>query len=473
MSVKVYNTLTRRKEEFVPRDPGKVAVYVCGPTPYDYAHIGNARPPVVWDVIRRFLVYLGYEVTLVQNFTDIEDKIIRRALEEKRDVRELSAFYSRIYLEDLEALGVTPPAFTPKVSEHMPEIIEMTRVLVEKGHAYVMDGDVYFDITSFPAYGKLSGRSREEMLAGARVEVDERKKDPMDFALWKKARPGEPAWDSPWGPGRPGWHIECSAMSLKYLGPDFDFHGGGTDLIFPHHENEIAQAEAFNGKRFARYWVHNAFITINNERMGKSLGNYRTIRQVRSVYPPEVIRLFLLGTHYRNPLNFGEEELQAARGGLARIREAYKNWEFIAEKKEDAEGEDSPVLAEEPEAAKKEFIEVMSDDFNTPQALAVVYDMIRRINKITGEKDFSITARNRRNLERAVQILRELAGEVLGLALEAPDRAVDREIQAKVEERQKARAAKDWAAADRIRDELKEMGIVLEDTPYGIRWKRI
>ena len=309
MTIKVYNTLTKSKEEFVPREAGKVSIYACGVTPYDFAHIGNSRPAVFWDCVRRFLKYRNYQISYIQNFTDVDDKIINRAKQLEQQPLELTEKYARIYLEDLEQLGVMPADQYPKVSEHIPEIIEMIGVLVAKGFAYCLNGDVYYEVAKFKDYGKLSGRELEEMQAGARIEVNEAKRDPMDFALWKAAKPGEIAWDSPWGPGRPGWHIECSAMAIKYLGNGFDMHGGGEDLVFPHHENEIAQSEAYSGKDFARYWLHNAFVTVSGSRMGKSIGNFSTIRDVMGQFPPKVVRFWLLGTHYRNPIAFGPEEL--------------------------------------------------------------------------------------------------------------------------------------------------------------------
>ncbi|MCL6614043.1 MAG: cysteine--tRNA ligase, partial [Firmicutes bacterium] len=319
MALKVYNTLSREKEEFVPREPGRVSIYVCGITPYDYAHVGNARPAVFWDVVRRYLRFRGYQVKLVTNFTDIDDKIIRRAAETGKEPLALAAEFSRIYLEDLASLGVEPADVYPRVSEHIPEIVALIERLLARGHGYRVEGDVYFSIASFPRYGRLSGRSEEEMLAGARVEVDPRKRHPMDFALWKEAKPGEPAWESPWGRGRPGWHIECSAMALKHLGPGFDMHGGSEDLVFPHHENEIAQAEGATGERFVRYWVHTAFVTVDGNRMGKSMGNLRAIREVTSLFPPKVVRFWLLGTHYRQQINFSQEGLESAAKGLERL----------------------------------------------------------------------------------------------------------------------------------------------------------
>lgn len=494
MSIKVYNTLTRKKEEYIPRDQGKASIYVCGVTPYDYAHIGNARPPVVWDCIRRFLRDQGYEVRMVQNFTDVDDKIIRRAQEKGVDPLALSREYSQVYLEDLAALGVEKVEVYPRVSEHIPEIIEMVRVLVEKGHAYELSGDVYFDIRSFSEYGKLSQRSPEEMMAGARVELNDKKKDPMDFALWKAAKPGEPSWDSPWGKGRPGWHIECSAMSLKYLQPGLDFHGGGTDLVFPHHENEIAQSEAFSGKEpFVRYWLHSAFINIGNDKMSKSLGNFVTIREACEKFTAKAVRFWILGTHYRNPLSFGEEELRAAARGLERLENARQNWQHLlttdgiagksvdqAVSTEPKEGQDveertaeANKLKDLAEKAKKRFVEAMEDDFNTALALGVLYELVRDVNKWCLAEDFTLTPVERPALSAALSVLNHY-GEVLGIWFdEAEEGGIsDREIANLVEERQKARAERDFQKADQIRERLKELGIVLEDTPQGVRWKR-
>lgn len=492
MSIKVFNTLTRKKEEYIPRDPGKVSIYVCGVTPYDYAHIGNARPPVVWDCIRRFLRDQGYEVYMVQNFTDVDDKIIRRAQERKMDPLELSREYSQAYLEDLAALGVERVEAYPRVSEHIPEIIEMIQTLVEKGHAYELSGDVYFDIRSFPEYGKLSQRSPEEMMVGARVEPNTRKKDVMDFALWKAAKPGEPSWDSPWGKGRPGWHIECSTMSLKYLRSGFDFHGGGTDLIFPHHENEIAQSEAFNGEApFARYWLHSAFINMGNDKMSKSLGNVVTIREACERFTAKAVRFWILGTHYRNPLSFGEEELKAAARGLERLENARQNWRHLltasgrAEQTgtvqtDQAAGEEGmraaaaekiKALAEE---AEKRFVEAMEDDFNTALALGVLYELVRDVNKWCLAEGFVLMDMEKQALTAALSVL-DRCGEVLGIWFDEPEEESgisDQEIAELIEERQKARAERNFQKADQIRDHLKEKGIVLEDTPQGVRWRR-
>lgn len=475
MGIRLYNTLTRRKEAFVPREPGKVKIYVCGVTPYNFAHIGNARPPVVWDCFRRFLEYQGYEVTLIQNFTDVDDKIIQRGKELKKDPLALSEEFSKIYLEDLRSLGVLPAEHYPKVSRHIPEILQMVQTLVNKGHAYAVDGDVYFSIESFPDYGKLSGRSVEEMQAGARVDVDDRKRHPMDFALWKAAKPGEPSWESPWGPGRPGWHIECSAMSLQYLGDSFDLHGGGTDLVFPHHENEIAQSEAYTGcTPFVRYWLHSAFITMGGDKMSKSLGNVVTIRELIERYPAKVVRFWLIGTQYRNPISFGEEELNAAAKGLERLETARTNLRYILGI--------SPVDGDDPKAreianlgvdTRQRFIEAMEDDFNTALALGALYELVRETNRWALDREFRPTVPGQRAIESVLQILEEL-GNVLGIWFDAKadDGLSNAEIEKMIEERQDARKSKNWRRADEIRDQLKEAGVILEDTPQGIRWKR-
>ncbi len=476
--IQIYNTLTRCKEEFISRQAGQVAMYVCGPTTYNYIHLGNARPLVFFDTVRRYFQYRGYRVIYVQNFTDIDDKIIKRAQEEKMDAMALAEKYVQEYFLDADALNVLRADVHPRVSAHLPEIIDMVQRLVERGHAYVVDGDVYFDILSFPAYGKLSGRRLEEMQAGARVEVDERKKHPMDFALWKAAKPGEPAWDSPWGPGRPGWHIECSAMSLKYLGTGFDIHGGGSDLIFPHHENEVAQSEAATGQPFARYWMHNGFITVNQEKMSKSLGNFFLVREILAKYPPAVVRFFLLGTHYRSPLDFDDQKLEAAGKGLERVRNCYRLLEErLMQAPEQTSGDESDWLAELGRR-RQQFIAAMDDDFNTALAVGILFDLVSDINAALHRGEvFS------RQAWQAARKLVEEFNNVLGIFKTAPDGKIildsgmaageltERLIQLIIDLRQQARAKKDWATADKIRDDLKALGIILEDTPKGVRWK--
>lgn len=481
MTLKVYNTLSKGKEEFVPRKPGEVSIYACGITPYNYAHIGNARPAVFWDTVRRFLHYRGNQIRFIQNFTDVDDKIINRANQLGKQPLELAEEYARIYLEDLKALGIQPAERYPKVSEHIPEIIEMVRTLVDKGAAYVLNGDVYFDVAHFKTYGRLSGRNLEEMQAGARVEVNEAKKDPMDFALWKAAKPGEIFWESPWGPGRPGWHIECSAMSLKYLGSGFDMHGGGEDLVFPHHENEIAQSESYSGQQFVRYWLHNAFITVGGERMGKSMGNFSSIHDVLAKFPGPVIRMWNAGTHYRNPLSFGEEELANAARSLERIENARFNWEHLLKQPAAPEEEGHPgSLAElSPVVAQTEsdFIAAMEDDFNTPQALASLFELIREINRWIQSPEFQPTKSAQAILESALHVLK-ICGGILGLFGEGQNKPQagthalsEAEIEALIAKRIQAKKEKLWAEADQIRNDLKAAGIILEDTPQGVRWR--
>jgi cysteinyl-tRNA synthetase len=477
MSIKVYNTLSKTKEEFVPREPGKVSIYACGVTPYNFAHIGNSRPAVFWDCVRRFLKYRGYQVKYIQNFTDVDDKIIGRAQQLGKDPLQLAEEYAGIYLEDLEKFNVLPADVYPKVSEHIPEIIEIVRVLVEKGFAYELDGDVYFEVRKFAGYGKLSGRDLEELQAGARVEVNVAKRDPMDFALWKAAKPGEIAWESPWGPGRPGWHIECSAMSLKYLGPGFDMHGGGEDLVFPHHENEIAQSEAYMGQLFARYWLHNAFVTVSGERMGKSMGNFSTIRDVINRFPAKVVRFWLVSSHYRNPINFGPDELENVARGLERLETAIFNWKhLIGQEVVDEPGDIAELTGIKGgiSQAKDEFIQGMEDDFNTQQALSSLYELVREVNRWTQTRGFKLTNSAKVLLTEALATLTSLGGDVLGLFNTAGEEGASVDvaaIEALIAQRTQAKKEKNWALADQIRNELKSRGVVLEDTPQGVRWK--
>jgi len=478
MALRVYNTLTRTKEEFKPREGNKVSIYVCGVTPYNYCHVGNARPYVVWDVIRRYLEYKGYKVFHVQNFTDVDDKIIARAAEEGVTPGEIAEKYIAEYFDDMDALGVKRAHIYPRVTEHISDIIEMVQGLIEKGYAYEVDGDVYFAVERFDEYGKLSGRSLDEMRAGARVEVDEKKANPMDFALWKRAKPGEIAWESPWGKGRPGWHIECSVMSHKYLGDTFDFHGGGVDLVFPHHENEIAQSEAYTGQPFVRYWLHNGFVNFSGEKMAKSVGNVITIREARQEYAGLALRLFLLSTHYRSPIDFDLEKLAAAQKGWERIQNAWEGLEQALDKGEELsqEGElpeRARVLQDRAEEAVAKFVAAMDDDFNTALAVGVLFDLIREINSFLREP--VTTAGERAALARAREAFQDM-GEVLGLlpAAEkaADDGLVEELLQLIIDVRQEARKRKDFALADSIRDQLSELGIILEDTPQGVRYRR-
>lgn len=472
MSLQVYNTLTREKEEFIPHEKGKVSLYVCGITPYDYCHLGHARVYLTWDVIKRYFTYLGYQVYHVQNFTDIDDKIIKRANERGVKPTALAAQYIDEYFADMDALGVLRADVYPKVSEHIKEVIAMIRSLVAKGNAYEVDGDVYFSVDSFPDYGKLSGRNLEDMQAGARIEVDQRKKNPMDFALWKAAKPGEISWGSPWGKGRPGWHIECSVMSLKYLGENFDIHGGGADLIFPHHENEIAQSEAYTCQPLAHYWLHNGFVTVDDEKMSKSLGNFSTIKQVLEQYAPEVLRFFLLSVHYRSPIDFNGERLAEAVKGLERLTKVKERLaEFANRQGSTHTDEEFAALLKQRKAA---FQAAMDDDFNTALAIGVLFELARDCNRYLNGDTGSISD----TLGAAYSLLAELSG-VLGLTLEGTvkqdakgnDKLLNGLLDLIIELRQKARLEKDWTTADKIRDSLKELDVILEDTPKGAKWK--
>jgi len=484
--VVVYNTLTKRKEEFRTREPGRVQMYVCGPTTYNYIHLGNARALVVFDTIRRYLEYRGFKVFFVQNFTDVDDKIINRAAEEGMSPQALAAKYVAAYFEDADRLNVRRADVHPKVSEHIPEIIALISTLLEKGFAYVADGDVYFAVRRFPGYGKLSGRQLDDLLAGARVEPGVHKRDPLDFALWKAAKPGEPAWPSPWGEGRPGWHIECSAMALKYLGVGFDIHGGGADLIFPHHENEIAQSEAATGASFARYWLHNGFITVRQEKMSKSIGNVFLVREVLEKYPGPAVRLFLVGTHYRSPLDYAPEYLETAVRSAERLETCFR---LLVEaqakagsgrmKDEGGRMDDSSAVADRLYALEAEFRAAMDDDFNTARALAVYFDLVREINTLV----HTTPLLPERVLQRAQELFC-IFNRVLGIFPEAEGKPVfgkggkdddltGRLVKLLIAVRQEARQKKDWATADRIREGLKEIGIILEDTPEGVRWKQV
>jgi len=484
--MEVYNTIARRKQTFQPREPGKVGIYVCGPTTYNYIHLGNARPLVFFDTVRRYFKYKGYDVTYVQNFTDMDDKIINRAREEGVDPLSLSRKYIAEYFKDADELNVLRADNHPKVSEHIPDIIALVDRLVKNGTAYVVDGDVYFEVRKFAGYGKLSGRALEDMRAGARVEVDDRKRDPMDFALWKSAKPGEPSWDSPWGPGRPGWHIECSAMSLKYLGSGFDIHGGGFDLIFPHHENEIAQSEAATGETFVRYWMHNGFITVKEEKMSKSLGNFFLVRDILAKYPAELVRFFLLSTHYRSPLDFDDEKLAAAGRGLERIKNSIRLLNEALARPEGGEGTGvSADFDTALDSCKASFEAAMDDDFNTALAIGAVFDLAREVNTVVQQLGPVLPPSARASLLKARRLFNAF-NEVVGIF------KVDRDtgeilldgmpgdtsglteglINLIIEVRREARKKKDWVTADRIRDGLKKLGIILEDTPQGVRWKK-
>lgn len=467
MSIQLYNTLTRRKEEFIPIEQGKVKMYVCGPTVYNYIHIGNARPAIVFDTVRRYLQYRGFQVTFVQNITDVDDKLIRAAAEEGTTVPELAERYTAAYNEDIRALNVLPPDIQPRVMQTIPEIIDFISGLVEKGFAYERDGDVYFRTDRFAEYGKLSHQPLTELMAGARVEVNEKKDNPLDFALWKAAKPGEICWDSPWGKGRPGWHIECSAMARKFLGETIDIHGGGSDLVFPHHENEIAQSECLHGKPFARYWMHNGMLNINNEKMSKSLGNFLLLRDLINVYGGQVIRFFMLSGHYRGPINFSDEMLQQAASGLERIRTAYTN---VVHRLSTARPEEPNGLADQQaellDRLRQAFIAAMDDDFNTANAITVLFELAREANLYLRQQNVG-----RPQLENYRQLFRELS-DVLGIVLEDTTELLDAEIEALIAERTEARKARNFARADEIRDLLAAKGILLEDTPQGVRWRR-
>ncbi|MEN6325567.1 MAG: cysteine--tRNA ligase [Syntrophomonas sp.] len=471
--MRVYNTLSSKKEEISTLNPHKVNMYVCGPTTYNYIHLGNARPLVVFDTVRRYLAFRGYEVNYVQNFTDVDDKIINRAREKGDDPLLLAQRYIEEYFKDADALGITRADIHPRVSQHIPEIVAAIKTLVEKGFAYEMEGDVYFRVRAFPDYGKLSGRSLEDMLAGARVEVDERKENAADFALWKAARPGEPAWKSPWGEGRPGWHIECSVMSTNYLGDTLDIHGGGSDLIFPHHENEIAQAEALTGKPFVKYWMHNGFITVNNEKMSKSLGNFFILRDILAQYPADVVRFYLIATHYRSPLDFDDGKLEEARKALGRLKTTLLlAAEFLSDGlPEEAEFKGKALdFVEAVANYRNEFIEAMDDDFNTAKAIASVFEISHCINSYLAAANCG-DAMDQAAVKAAVEIYQEL-GDVLGIFMKQAkneEAALTGVLEILIELRKEARAARDFALADNIRDFLKNQGISVEDGEHGSR----
>ena len=473
--LKVYNTMTRSKEEFKPLKEGEASIYCCGVTPYNHPHIGNARPFVTWDVIRRYLAHKGYKVRYIQNFTDVDDKIIRTANEEGVKWSDISGRYIDAYFKAMDALNVKRADIYPRVSETIPDIIAMVQKLVDKGYAYAVDnGDVFYRVEKFAGYGKLSGRKLEDMQAGARIDVDERKEHPMDFALWKAAKPGEPSWDSPWGKGRPGWHIECSTMSLKYLGEKFDFHGGGSDLIFPHHENEIAQSQACIGDEhsFAQYWLHNGFITIHNEKMSKSKNNFFTVKDILAEYPGEVVRFFILQTHYRSPLDFSDERLKEAQTSLNRLAQSKGFMDELLAKT--SSSDTAKDLAEKAAAYVQEFHEAMDDDFNTALAISQIFALSKDINIYYQDVMNKGAAFDSENFAKVADAYKLMTG-IIGI-FEQED-AADDELAGKLMDliiniRQDARKEKNWALADKIRDELKAAGIILEDTPNGVRWKK-
>ena len=468
--MKIYNTLTKKKEEFVPIIPGEVKMYVCGPTVYNLIHIGNARPMIVFDTVRRYFEHKGYQVNYVSNFTDVDDKIIKKAIEEGVDADVISERYIAECKKDMESLNVRPATVHPQATQEICGMLEMIQKLIDDGHAYVAeDGTVYYRVRSFRDYGKLSHKNLDDLEGGKRsllVSGEDQKEDPLDFVLWKPKKEGEPYWESPWCNGRPGWHIECSVMSKKYLGDEIDIHAGGEDLIFPHHENEIAQSEAANGKPFARYWMHNAFLNIDNRKMSKSAGNFFTVRDIISKYDPQVLRFFMLSAHYRSPLNFSAELMEAAKNGLDRILTAVSNLNFLLSKAEDKEmTEAEKKLLEDAKVYTTRFDEDMDDDFNTADAIAAIFELVKFINTNTDGES------SKAYLSALHEQIRELS-DVCGLIVDQKEEMLDADIEKLIEERQAARKAKDFARADAIRNELLEKGIVLEDTREGVKWKR-
>ena len=468
--MKIYNTLTKKKEEFVPITPGEVKMYVCGPTVYNLIHIGNARPMIVFDTVRRYFEHKGYKVNYVSNFTDVDDKIIKKAIEEGVDAEVISERYIAECKKDMASLNVRPATVHPQATQEICGMLEMIQKLIDDGHAYVADdGTVYYRVRSFRDYGKLSHKNLDDLEGGKRsllVSGEDQKEDPLDFVLWKPRKEGEPYWESPWCNGRPGWHIECSVMSKKYLGDEIDIHAGGEDLIFPHHENEIAQSEAANGKPFARYWMHNAFLNIDNRKMSKSAGNFFTVRDIISKYDPQVLRFFMLSAHYRSPLNFSAELMEAAKNGLERILTAVSNLNFLLSKAEDKEmTEAEKKLLEDAKVYTTRFDEAMDDDFNTADAIAAIFELVKFINTNTDGES------SKAYLSALHEQIRELSN-VCGLIVDQKEEMLDADIEKLIEERQAARKAKDFARADAIRNELLEKGIVLEDTREGVKWKR-
>ena len=465
--MKIFNTMTRSKEEFKPLEEGKVKMYVCGPTVYNYIHVGNARPFIIFDTLRRYLEYRGYDVTFFQNFTDVDDKIIKRGHEEGIAPEEIAQKYIKEYFVDADGLGIKRASVHPQVTENIEQIIEFVKELEDKGYAYAVNGDVYFDTQKFEGYGKLSGIKQEELEAGSRIEVNDQKKHPMDFVLWKSKKEGEPGWTSPWGEGRPGWHIECSVMSRRYLGDTIDIHAGGQDLKFPHHENEIAQSEARSGKTFSNYWMHNEYININNEKMSKSKGNFFTVRDISKLYDLEVVRLFMLSTHYRNPINFSDEILNQSKAGLERLYNAKERVEFIISKLNDnAENADELKLEEELNSFRQRFIEAMDDDLNTADALSIIFELARFMNSNVNENSTKEFA------NKVLDEFNELTGVLNVVNKKHEEDMLDEEIEALIQKRTDAKKNKDFKLADEIRNELLEKGIVLEDTRQGVKWRR-
>lgn len=465
--MKLYNTLTGKKEEFVPIEEGKVRMYVCGPTVYNYIHIGNARPMIVFDTVRRYFEYKGYQVNYISNFTDVDDKIIKKANEEGVSCSEITERYINAVKEDMEHLNVKPATFHPKATEEITGMVDMINTLIEKGHAYAINGTVYFRTRSFPGYGKLSKKNLDDLEAGSRVAVSDEKQDSMDFVLWKPKKEGEPSWSSPWGEGRPGWHIECSEMSKKYLGEQIDIHAGGEDLIFPHHENEIAQSESVTDKQFARYWLHNGFLNIDNKKMSKSEGNFFTVREVGETYPPQVLRFFMLSAHYRSPLNFSRELMEASGNGMDRILNAISNLKYLLQLvKEKPASDEETNLWNQVEDLHKKFDNSMEDDFNTADAISAIFEIVKASNSVL-------------TCDSSKQIVENVHGkiialcDILGIETEKEDELLDEEIEQLIQERQNARKNKDFGRADEIRNELLLRQIVLEDTREGVKWKRV
>lgn len=466
--MKLYNTLTRKKEEFVPITPGEVKMYVCGPTVYNFFHIGNGRTFIVFDTIRRYFEYRGYKVKFVQNFTDIDDKMINRANEEGTSVKKVGDKYIAEYYTDADALNIERATVNPRATEYMNEIIKFVKELIDKGYAYEVDGDVYFSTKKFEGYGKLSGQNLEDLQAGARINVDERKKDPMDFAIWKAKKPGEPAWKCPWGEGRPGWHIECSCMAKNILGNTIDIHAGGMDLAFPHHENEIAQSEALTGEPFAHYWLHSAYVNVNNKKMSKSLNNFFTARDVLKEYSSDVIRFLMLSCHYRIQLNYSKDLLDSAKASVERMYNAIGNLENLIDEVSRVEmNDEEKEYLKSLDKYRQKYIEKMDDDFNTADAITAIFDLIKDINTNVNSESSKELAKG------ALALIREL-GAPLGMLQESTKGGdLAAEVEALIEQRQQARKDRDFALADKIRDDLKDRGIVLEDTPQGVRWKKV
>lgn len=462
--MRIFNTMTRQKEEFVPNNPDEVKIYACGPTVYNYIHIGNARPLCVFDVLRRYLEYKGYNVKFVQNFTDVDDKIIKRANEEGITFEEVSKKYIEEFWTDANGLNFKKASVHPKATENIDEIINIIKTLEEKGYAYAVDGDVYFRTLKFKEYGKLSHQPIEDLQSGARIAIGEKKENPLDFALWKAAKEGEPYWDSPWGKGRPGWHIECSAMNKRFLGDTIDIHCGGQDLIFPHHENEIAQSECANGCTFSKYWMHNGYINVDNVKMSKSLGNFKTVREIANVYGYEVIRYFLISSHYRSPINYSLEIIEQCKSALERLYTCRESLDFALKNAKDIP--DDEELIKKLNSHREQFITAMDDDLNTADGVAAVFELVKDINTSILDKEVSKNV-----CQTAAAVFDELC-DVLGILYNRKNNDVDSDIEALIEERQQARANKDWTTADRIRDELKAKGIILKDTPQGVTWTK-